>query len=389
MLNLEGRQSFGRQAKNAGPADCPDLAIQANLISRRHGEFITDARGTRYRDVGSTNGTSHNGRMLQPMEVVTLKDGDVLRVHMKAAADNRMDTVLIYSEGAVEETVRCRLAGRVLSVRIRERSASGRGGKKVLLDQINLDIRDGQMVLIMGGSGAGKTTFMNAVMGYEKADADITYNGKNVYRDFEEMKYEIGYVPQQDLMRMEDIVYDTLMNSAQMRLPTDRMSREDYEKRVADTLEMFGLAHEADNLVGKLSGGQRKRLSIALEYIGNPSLFFLDEPDSGLDGAMARELMENLRTVADQGKIVLVISHGPDRAYELFDKVIVLAKGDDNVGHLAFYGSPDQARSFFGTDSLEQILRRINRPDEGGDGRADEFIRKYRGMIRQEEGVSS
>ena len=377
FLNLKGRQSFGRLPKKAAPASRPDLTIPAPAISRRHGEFITDEAGTRYRDVGSANGTIYNGRMLKPFEVVGLKDGDVLRIHIRNETGGRLDTVLVYSAGVVEETVRNIQEGRVLSIRIRERAVSGLSGKKVLLDNISMDIREGQMVLILGGSGAGKTTFMNAVMGYEKADADISYNGKDVYRDFDEMKYEIGYVPQQDLMRMDDVVYDTLMNSAQMRLPADRMNREDYKRRVDETLGMFGLGPEADNLVGKLSGGQRKRLSIAVEYIGNPSLFFLDEPDSGLDGAMARELMENLRGIADQGKIVLVISHAPDRVKDLFDRVIVLAKGSDNAGHLAFFGTPDRACGFFGTPGLEQIVRRINRADEGGDGMADEFIEKW------------
>ena len=108
---------------------------------------------------------------------------------------------------------------------------------------------------------------------------------------------------------------------------------------------------------------------------------FLDEPDSGLDGAMARELMDNLRSVADEGKIVMVISHSPDRAAELFDRIIVLAKGSDEIGHLAFYGTPNDARAFFGTPNLEQILRRINRRDEGGEGHADEFIARWAASV--------
>ena len=143
-------------------------------------------------------------------------------------------------------------------------------------------------------------------------------------------------------------------------------------------LNMFGLTRERNMLVGKLSGGQRKRLSIAVEYIGNPSLFFLDEPDSGLDGTMARSLMTNLRQIADQNKIVMVISHSPDRAFELFDKVIVLAKSSvDDCGRLVYYGTPTAACEFFETNSLEEIITRINRKDEGGEGLADLFIQKF------------
>jgi len=268
--------------------------------------------------------------------------------------------------------------GRMLSIHIEERNAWNRLRKKTLLRDIDLRIESGSLVLILGGSGAGKTTFMNAVMGYEPAKGKIAYGKSDIYREYEKMKYEIGYVPQQDLLRMEDVVYETLDNAAQMRLP-DSVGAAERARRVENALQMFGLSRERDAIVAKLSGGQRKRLSIAVEYIGNPSLFFLDEPDSGLDGIMAKELMMNLRQIADQKKIVMVISHAPDRAFELFDKVIVLAKSDrDDSGHLVYYGSPADACRFFGTETLEGIVGRINRKDEGGEGLADYFIEQYK-----------
>ena len=268
--------------------------------------------------------------------------------------------------------------GKMLSIHIEERNAWNRLRKKTLLRDIDLRIESGSLVLILGGSGAGKTTFMNAVMGYEPAKGKIAYGKSDIYREYEKMKYEIGYVPQQDLLRMEDVVYETLDNAAQMRLP-DSVGAAERARRVENALQMFGLSRERDAIVAKLSGGQRKRLSIAVEYIGNPSLFFLDEPDSGLDGIMAKELMMNLRQIADQKKIVMVISHAPDRAFELFDKVIVLAKSDrDDSGHLVYYGSPADACRFFGTETLEGIVGRINRKDEGGEGLADYFIEQYK-----------
>ena len=263
-----------------------------------------------------------------------------------------------------------------LTVNLEERTVTEFLKKKYLLRDIHMYIQPGHMVLLLGGSGAGKTTFLNAVNGYEKAKAEVVLNGRNMYREYKDMQYDIGFVPQQDLMRGSDSVYRTLMDAATLRLPA-AFTREEKEKRVQEVMEIFGLAPVRNNLVEKLSGGQRKRLSIAMEFISNPTLFILDEPDSGLDGVMARELFLQLRQIADQGKIIIVITHTPDRVIDLFDDVIVLAKDSNRTGRLAWFGPISEARTFFGKEKMEEIVKSVNRQEEGGDGRADEFIMKY------------
>ena len=183
-------------------------------------------------------------------------------------------------------------------------------------------------------------------------------------------------MPQTDMMRGKDTVLNTLLDAAKLRLPKD-VSAKQRRERVEEVLELFGIQHAKNHLVEKLSGGQRKRLSISMELISNPSLFILDEPDSGLDGVMARKLFEQLRRIADTGKIVLVITHTPDRVIDLFDDVIVLAKDSARTGRLAWYGSVEEARKFFGRERMEQIVKSVNRVEEGGDGLADEFVMKY------------
>ncbi|MBP5749391.1 MAG: ABC transporter ATP-binding protein, partial [Firmicutes bacterium] len=126
-------------------------------------------------------------------------------------------------------------------------------------------------------------------------------------------------------------------------------------------------------------------ISIGTELISDPELFILDEPDSGLDGVIARELFEKLRSVADTGKVVITITHTPDRVADLFDKVIVLARDSGKVGRLAFYGSPDEAKEFFGKPSMEQVVLAVNGKHEGGEGRADEFIEKYARLTAEKE----
>ena len=230
--------------------------------------------------------------------------------------------------------------------------------------------------IISGFLGAGKTTFLNAVNGYEKADAEVVLEGKNMYSEYKNMIYEIGFVPQQQMMRNKDTVIKTVRDYAELRLPKN-FSKEERNKRADEVMDIFGLTPVKDNMVGTLSGGQIKRLSIAIEYLSNPSLFILDEPDSGLDGVMARELFERLRKVADSGRIVIVITHSPDRVVDLFDDVIVLAKDSTRTGRLAYYGSVEDARKFFERDRMEEIVKRINQVEEGGDGLADDYILKY------------
>ena len=263
-----------------------------------------------------------------------------------------------------------------LTVNLRVRTVREGFEKKILLRDVHLSIPRGHMVLLLGGSGAGKTVFLNAISGYEKADASVLLGGEDLYRQYKKLQYQVGYAPQQDTMRGKDTIYSTLLDTARLRLPMDT-SAADRRARVDEVLDLFGLTPSRSHLIEKLSGGQKKRVSIAMELISNPSLFILDEPDSGLDGTMARELMEQLRRIADRGKIVIVITHTPDRVIDLFDDVIVLAKDDKRVGRLAYYGSVEDCRAFFGKERMEEVVKSINPVSTGGEGLAETYIAKY------------
>lgn len=341
------------------------VRLQDEAISRKHASFCNYANGWCVVDHNSTNGVYVNNTRI--VGAAELKKMDVIRI---------ADTTFLFLGDRLlfnaEET-----GNNQLCISIRERSVGGLGRKKVLLQNINLVLEPGEMMLILGGSGAGKSTFMNAVMGYEKAKGEIKLGDMDIYKQFAKMKYQIGYVPQQDLMREDDEVYATLDNAARMKMPANTTDAE-RDARIDEVLELLGLQREKHSLVKKLSGGQKKRLSIAIEFISDPSLFFLDEPDSGLDGIMATSLMENLRVIADDGKIVMVITHAPDRVAHLFDKVLVLAKSAvTNSGHMAFFGPIKEALRFFETNTLEGVVKRINRLDEGGDGKSDYYIEKF------------
>lgn len=285
--------------------------------------------------------------------------------------DMREDALRLVNGTAGAEAV-----GEGLSIEIQERTVTEFFHKKYLLRDIAMNIQPGHMVLLLGGSGAGKTTFLNAVNGYEKAKAKVMLNGTDIYSDYKKMQYQIGFVNQQNLIRGKDTIMHTMDDAALLRLPTN-VPEQDRKDRENEVLDIFGLGPSKHNHVEKLSGGQLRRLSISMEFVSNPSLFILDEPDSGLDGVMALGLMAQLRKIADQGKIVIVITHTPDRVIDLFDDVIVLAKDSHRTGRLAFFGSIEDARKFFGRNSMELIVRAINPKDAGGEGLADEYIRKY------------
>ncbi len=267
--------------------------------------------------------------------------------------------------------------GEGLTVNLNKREVpEGLFHKKQLLKDIHMNIKPGRLVMLLGGSGAGKTTYVNAINGYEKADAKVMLNGRDVYKEYSKMQFECGFVPQSDLMRGKDTVQHTLMDYAALRLPSD-FTLQDRKDRVEEALKLFGLGAVRNSMVSQLSGGQRKRLSIAMEFLSNPSMLILDEPDSGVDGVMAKELFKQMRKIADTGRIVIAITHTPDRVVDMFDDVIILAKDSDRTGRLAFYGTVDECRKFFGKERMEEVVKTINRPEEGGDGRADEFIIKY------------
>ncbi len=391
MAILEIRRSDGVQTLKAldnmsigrlSSTSSPDIAFREIFVSRRHGVIQQTPSGVFYTDLGSTNGSWLNGVKIQPKMPQLLTNGDSLMFCncRDSSAANAFVTITLRSESAHETRTMHKFrtqdnADRLpsLKVNLRERKA----GRKVLLKDVCFSIPSGKVVLFLGGSGAGKTTLMNAVCGYEKADADITFGKYNIYEDYDMVKHLVSYVPQQDLVRMKDTVYKTLVNAADMRLAN--VPKAVRAARVQKALSLLGLEPQKESLVSKISGGQLKRLSIGLEYVADPKLFFLDEADSGLDYGMSYTLFENLRAIADEGRIVVVITHSPDRVREFIDKVVVLAKDTrTECGKLAFYGDVKDAMRYFDVDSVENIVRKINRKNEGGEGMGDYFIDRWK-----------
>lgn len=228
------------------------------------------------------------------------------------------------------------------------------------LQGIDVEVARGEVIAIVGGSGAGKTTLLETVLGVrvptsgtvEVDGIDRTAVGPNGKR--------VGYVPQEDIVHRELPLDRTLRHAARLRLPVDT-TRADVDTIVADVIDRLGLSGREHVVVGQLSGGERKRASIAVELLGAPSLLFLDEPTSGLDPASAADLLDHLRDLADDGAAIILTTHSPDDV-ERCDRLWFLAR----QGRLVFDGSPDEARRHFAVDHLTEVYRVVAHQDASG-----------------------
>jgi len=229
----------------------------------------------------------------------------------------------------------------------------------VLLNDISLAIPPRKFVAIVGGSGAGKSTLMNALNGMRPAQSGaVLYNGQDYYRHLAAFSTQLGYVPQDDIIHRDLSVEHALYYAAKLRLPKDFTAKQ-IKERINEVLDDVEMKHRRHLLIGKLSGGQRKRVSIALELLAKPSVFFLDEPTSGLDPGLDRKMMLLLRKLADKGHTIILVTHATNNI-NACDYVCFLCQG----GRLAYYGSPNDAKAYFGKADFAEIYNILEPTDE-------------------------
>jgi ABC-type multidrug transport system ATPase subunit len=232
----------------------------------------------------------------------------------------------------------------------------------ILLNDISLVVPPRKFVALVGGSGAGKSTLMDALNGLRPAqEGTVLYNGVDYYHNLPAFSTQLGYVPQDDIVHRELTVERALYYAARLRLPSD-FTREQISRRIDEVLEDVEMTERRNLLVSKLSGGQRKRVSIALELLANPSVFFLDEPTSGLDPGLDRKMMALLRRLADQGRTIILVTHATNNI-NACDYVCFLAQG----GRLAYFGPPNEAKAFFGKTDFAEIYSTLEPTKEQPD----------------------
>jgi ABC-type multidrug transport system ATPase subunit/predicted component of type VI protein secretion system len=324
-----------------GRARDNDIVIPDVLASRHHATLVRLPGGTEIRDAGSINGTFVNGARV---DTAPLRDGDVVTI-------GNVDLVF---------------AGDTLTRRTETQAATRTGGldvqgitwtiegNKTLLDNISLTARPGTLTAVIGPSGAGKSTFVRMVAGItHPTGGKVTFEGHDIHAEYASLRSRIGMVPQDDVVHPQLTVNQALTYEAELRLPPDttKADRADIVARVLEELEM---TKQANSRVNKLSGGQRKRASVAMELLTGPSLLILDEPTSGLDPALDRQVMTMLRQLADAGRVVLVVTHSLTYL-DMCDQVLLLAPG----GKTAFCGPPSQIGPQLGTTNWADIFSTV------------------------------
>ena len=322
-----------------GRAPENDLVVDDMLVSRHHAELHGDSvEGYELADVGSHHGTFVNGERIRGK--AHLEQLDVIavgRARFRLVGDTLEEYV---DSGAIT------FEASNITVRAR---------KRTLVDGVSLSLRERSLVGVVGPSGSGKSTLLHALSGRRPATSGVVlYDGRDLYAHYDELRRRIGFVSQNDVLHEDLRVSRMLEYAAELAFPSDVSTAERVE-RVDEVLRELALEERRDFRIRRLSGGQRKRVSVAVELLTKPSLLFLDEPTSGLDPGYERTLMELLRALADGGRTVIVVTHSV-QSLRLCDRVLALAPG----GRTAYFGPAQLAPAYFGREDFQQVFQELN-----------------------------
>ncbi len=340
--------TIGRAPDNFMRLDYP-------AVSAHHAVIRRQGYGATIEDLGSRNGTYVRGERVQAHRPVELNPGDAIQI---------ASYQLNYQPGQIGQAASDKV--RIDALHLRK---AVNNNSLVLLNDISLTIQPKEFIALVGGSGAGKSTLMDALNGFRPAsEGAVLFNGDDYYRNFAIYRTSLGYVPQDDIIHRELPVDRALYYVAKLRLPEDTTNAE-IEQRVVEVLADVDMLQRRDVPVFKLSGGQRKRTSIAVELLAKPNLLFLDEPTSGLDPGLDKRLMYLMRRLADQGRTVILVTHATTNI-NVCDKVVFLGRG----GKLCFFGTPQKALEFFDVREFPDIYTKLEETPTS----ADEWEAKFR-----------
>jgi ABC-type multidrug transport system ATPase subunit/pSer/pThr/pTyr-binding forkhead associated (FHA) protein len=332
--SVPGAITVGRTPDN-------DVAVADVLASRHHAMLVPAPGGMEIHDGGTLNGTFVNGVRV---EAAPLHEGDVVTI-------GNVD--LVFSGGTLVGRCQTDTAASTGGLQVQGATLAIEQGR-ILLKNIAFAARPGTLTAVIGPSGAGKSTLAKLIAGTTlPTQGRVSFEGHDIHAAYASLRSRIGLVPQDDVVHSRLTVDQALNYAAELRLPPDT-AKEDRRQIVAQVLEELELTPHANTRVDKLSGGQRKRASVAMELLTGPSLLILDEPTSGLDPALDRQVMSMLRKLADAGRVVIVVTHSLTYL-NVCDQVVLLAPG----GKMAYAGSPADVGTAMGTTDWADIFSEV------------------------------
>jgi len=347
-----------------GRSPTVDLRLDEPVVSRRHASLVWQGGGVLLTDCGSTNGTFVNGRRISS---AVLQSGDLIRIGSTEFRWGGSGMAVAQGKGPIRLDV-CGLGHTV----------AYRGSARTLLDGVDFTVEPGEFIAIVGGSGTGKTSLFRVLAGLETPTIGaVRLNGTDFHAHHEQFAGQVGFVPQDDIVHPELAVQTALMYAARLRLPMDTSNTECAE-RVVSVLEAVSLSHRAESEIRLLSGGERKRVNVALELLSEPNLLYLDEPTSGLDPHREEQMMELLRSISKQGRTVVVTTHST-LSLGMCDLLLAMGSG----GQMVYYGPPHEIQRHFGCSNYQGIYTAIGETPES----ALKWQRRYWGCrLHQEYG---
>lgn len=314
-----------------------ELVLTDPMVSWHHARLAPDGDSHRLEDLGSTNDTLVNGSRIQSL---LLRDGDRILIG---------NSELLYGDGRLH-----RVEGEGFVVD--HASLTIRGGRRIVED-VSFSLTRPSVIAIIGPSGAGKSSLLRMATGQiPPSSGSVTLNGATMTSHRHAHRGQVGVVPQYTVAHGALTARQALEYTARLRLASD-VSRSEMHRLVSDILGRLGLTPHADTTLSRLSGGQQRRVGIAMEMLTDPSMLILDEPTAGLDPSLVLQIMTVLRGLADSGKQVLVVTHDLDHL-DLVDNVLVLQAG----GRPAYFGAPSGVFEHFGTSSWAETFDKLATP---------------------------
>ena len=345
LQHLESKQTI-----IIGRSDTADVYVNNSLVSRNHSKISRTDNKYFIEDLGSMNGTYVNGQRISGKKQIGSDDNIIIgRIRFTLGGL----TIDISKEIAIKTT------GLV------KKFSNG----KIGLHETNIEIPSNSLLAVMGPSGCGKSTLLKALNGESPGTSGTVYiGGQELNQNFDYLKMQIGYVPQDDIVHRELTVDESLWYAGKLRLPN--FTDEQLKGKINQVLEELNIAHIRSNLVSAISGGQRKRVSIAVEILTDPLILFLDEPTSPLDPQTIEDFLMILKKLSQKGTTVIMVTHKPEDL-DYMDQVIFMAEG----GQICYYGKTNEYLNFFNVSDTVKVYSLLVKDKK------DQWVAKYQSKI--------